>query len=291
MDTLWYFAYGSNLSADKFTKSRGIIPLATVVARIPGWTISMSIPGLPYREPAFASIRPIDDISSAEKKLEVEGVAYLITRLQYAKIIASEGGDITYAQAKLRAEPLGEKNRMIVGGEEFLVITLANAIFKASPGRPSFRYLVRASSLVMLYWTDAPSQDLVLSGAKSVPLTPQYLHHLQMTPAYTQSRSIRKRIGASLFLAFWSPVMTLIEVIVKKTASLERGGAVPDWVKTFVRFLVASMWFSHEMHALLWGRGDGLDDAPDINVAVHNAADLEPQIRGTAEIKGMPWTG
>lgn len=145
MDTLWYFAYGSNLSVEKFTNSRGIVPLASVVACIPGWKLSMSIPGLPYREPAFASIEPINATTTTEKKRFVEGVAYLVTRAQYAKIIASEGGDIAYAQAKLQARVFTKEDEEITGGKNFYVLTLTNAIFKSPPGKPSSRYMVRYS--------------------------------------------------------------------------------------------------------------------------------------------------
>lgn len=143
-DTVWYFAYGSNLSPEKFTQSRGIVPLASLAARIPGWKLSMSIPGLPYREPAFASIEPTHAIRLDEKQreVEVEGIAYLITRAQYVKLVGSEGGDIAYSQAELRAEPIHEVDVGVVGSKGFLVFTFINAIFKAPPGRPSLRYMV-----------------------------------------------------------------------------------------------------------------------------------------------------
>lgn len=84
--------------------------------------------------------------------------------------------------------------------------------------------------------------------------------------------------------------MTLMENIVKWTVDYERGGAAPSWAKTFVRFLVAAMWLSHEIHALVWGRGDGLDDCTDWDVAEWNAVDLERQ-RLDHSWARMPWTG
>jgi gliotoxin/aspirochlorine biosynthesis gamma-glutamylcyclotransferase len=102
----------------------------------------MTIPGLPYVEPAFASIEPMSAVHLDEKEQEVQGVAYLITRAQYAKVVASEGGDIAYTRAKLRAKPLEKDGVQLVGGKEFVVFTLINAIYKAHPGRPSRRYMV-----------------------------------------------------------------------------------------------------------------------------------------------------
>ncbi|CAI6337030.1 unnamed protein product [Periconia digitata] len=269
MDTLWYFAYGSNLSVEKFTHSRGIVPLAAVVAHIPGWQISMSIPGLPYSEPAFASIEAMNATSLKEKQPDVQGVAYQITRAQYAKIIASEGGDIAYAQARLLAQVLNEADEDAVGGKTFHVLTLTNAMFKAFPGRPSFRYM-----------------DLVLSGAKTVAITPRYLHHLQTIPTYIQGTSARRKTGAFLFLLIWSPVMQLIEITVQYTVDLERGGVVPSWVKTFVRFLVSFMWYSHEFHAFFWGRGDGLDEHSDLELM-----DLQSNVCHSSDSRRMPWGG
>ena len=148
METIWYFAYGSNLSAEKFTHRRGIIPLASLKVRIPGWQLSMSIPGLPYREPAFASLEPICTTAIGEKGLEVEGVAYLITRAQYVKIIASEGGGVAYREAIFLAEHLGKDGAVEIHGERIIVLTLINAIFKTAPGKPSVRYMVYFFSIL-----------------------------------------------------------------------------------------------------------------------------------------------
>ena len=123
-------------------------------------------------------------------------------------------------------------------------------------------------------------------GAKTVTITPQYLQYLQEMPVYTGSTSQRTRIGASIFLFVWSPVMQLIEKIIKNTANLERGGVVPDWVKTLVRFLVSFMWFSHEVHALFWGRGDGMGDMEDVRVA-----NPQNDIQSVSCETHMPWGG
>jgi hypothetical protein len=85
--------------------------------------------------------------------------------------------------------------------------------------------------------------------------------------------------------------MGLMESIVQRTVDYERGGIAPGWVKTFVRFVVAAMWASHEIHALLWGRGDGLDNAKDTNLVDWNATDPEHQRQGIIQTSRMPWTG
>ena len=69
--------------------------------------------------------------------------------------------------------------------------------------------------------------------------------------------------------------MDIIETIVSKTVDYKKGGVVPDWTKTLIRFLVAAMWLSHEVHALFWGRGDGEDGSQDVHVIQQDGLDLE----------------
>lgn len=67
---IWYLAYGSNLSTKKFIHDRGITPISSVSVIVPGWTLSMDSTGVPYSEPAFASILPIHT-SGSEKAVQL----------------------------------------------------------------------------------------------------------------------------------------------------------------------------------------------------------------------------
>ena len=58
---IWYIAYGSNMAVSKFRGDRGINPLDTAVVNLPGWELIMEVPGVPYREPAFASVQRIEE--------------------------------------------------------------------------------------------------------------------------------------------------------------------------------------------------------------------------------------
>ena len=142
---IWYFAYGSNLSSSIFTGTRKIIPLATKSVSIPGWTLVFDIGGLPYIEPAYASIQPILDPSNEKRDVEkgapmtVEGVAYLVTPAQLRSIMASEGGLYAYRRVVLRALPLHP-----VDGDaaELAVVTLVTGEGRTPAGVPSRRYMV-----------------------------------------------------------------------------------------------------------------------------------------------------
>jgi hypothetical protein len=139
--TIWYFAYGSNMSSKKFTGSRGIHPIKTARAKLPGWTLTTEIPGTPYSEPAFTSIRPITGTEDPKTTEEVLGVAYLITAEQYVRVVASEGGGIAYADIAVPALPMTNKDQEIVG-EKFVVRTLATVLRRVPEARPSARYMV-----------------------------------------------------------------------------------------------------------------------------------------------------
>ena len=141
--TLWYFAYGSNMSSSKFTGGRGIIPISSVRVRIPGWKLVMEIPGMPYSEPSFSSITPHQNIE-AEKELppDVIGVAYLITVDQYRLVVASEGGGIAYYDICLSGEPIDLEARQTVG-PQVMLRTLGTALSRQPRPIPSKRYMVR----------------------------------------------------------------------------------------------------------------------------------------------------
>lgn len=143
---LWYFAYGSNMDSDKFTGSRGVVPLDQILVRIPDWVLVMEIPGLPYSEPAFASLRPRETTGGQRNRLpDAMGVAYLITEEQYRGIIASEGGGTAYANIEVTGVGLTELDREKLGSR--MLWTLGSSTMTRDPfPAPSARYMVRNST-------------------------------------------------------------------------------------------------------------------------------------------------
>ncbi|CZT23706.1 uncharacterized protein RCC_09420 [Ramularia collo-cygni] len=256
---IWYFAYGSNMSASKFTGSRGIAPLKTARAKIPNWTLTLEIPGTPYKEPAYTTIRPISGVEI--NPVEVVGLAYLITAEQYIHLVASEGGGIAYKDIALRAVPAVEEDREVTG-EEFVVRTLGTVMQRSPAAAASQRYMVRCITFrrlqdfgVVLLMS---LQDLVLNGAVDAKLPEEYCRFLHRLPIYRTSRGMMRRLGALLFLAFWTPVMLLVEKMA--LGSLGPDGNVPAGVGQVVRLVVYVMWAYHDcVHAPFWGRGDGMD--------------------------------
>ena len=163
---VWYIAYGSNMSAEKFQKVRGIKPLETASVRLPGWELTLEIPGMPYIEPAYASIRPRrhrriclpasesmalllnqeKDLKRYEDGVVVEGCAYLITPDQWIKVIASEGGGIAYNDVDVTAHILHSTSLRRKG--EVIQAKSLGTVFRREPwGWFSERYLVSSSSV------------------------------------------------------------------------------------------------------------------------------------------------
>lgn len=154
-DHLWYFAYGSNMSAKKFTHDRGIVPLSSARVRLRGWKLAMLIPGLPYAEPAFSAIEKEETLrdrsrltvtESAQKQAsvpDVVGIAYQITLSQYHHVVASEGGGTGYEEVVLRAEPVSDEDACRIG-PHLCVVTFCAGMRRKPEGRASRRYMVRA---------------------------------------------------------------------------------------------------------------------------------------------------
>lgn len=142
---VWYFAYGSNMSTAKFIGGRGIHPLDVARVRLPGWILSMEIPGVPYSEPAFSSVRPADDALELGRP-EVLGVAYLITPAQHRTVIASEGGGTAYDDISVDARPVTDEDAAKTG-HALQVRTLGTAMKRWPLARPSERYMVSIAQI------------------------------------------------------------------------------------------------------------------------------------------------
>lgn len=256
--TVWYLAYGSNMSSAKFTGSRGIHPLESARIRIPGWVLVMEIPGLPYSEPAFSSITP-RQVSSAEKAAQpdVVGVAYLISSAQYRDVIASEGGGTAYLDIDVVGEPIGREDRDKTGDRVHLR-TLGTAMLRRPFPSPSQRYMVRLKQESPTDWSSDSWQDLITAGGKEARLPEEYQRYLSETPVYKQPSSSRTRLGATLFLAIWGPVMFALEQLTRR--SIQKDGNAHWLVVLVIRWIMFLMWavFHDCLFAPVFGRGDGL---------------------------------
>lgn len=140
-DDVWYLAYGSNLSSSKFVKDRGIVPLESAIVSVAGFTLAMESAGVPYNEPSFASIRPLD-MAADPKERGLLGTAYLVTAEQYRHIIESEGGGIAYREVEVAADAIETNASDSTATEHIVARTLVTVLMRRPAPRPSLRYLV-----------------------------------------------------------------------------------------------------------------------------------------------------
>ncbi len=289
-ENVWYFAYGSNMSTEKFSVGRGIQPIDTARVYLPGWKVKMSIPGVPYSEPAFSSIwKPIagDGEEDQVPVPDVVGVAYLVTPGQYSKIKASEGGGSAYADVALTAKPLTQEDMMQFGTQNE-VRTLVGLMRRNPCARPSERYMVRFPVNVLVLKVPVTSlckclidldighkdrelptyrpiqlrycwQDIIRAGASEANLPQSYQAYLKTISTYQPPRGQRYRFGAFIFLAIWGPIMSLLEEIINATTDTD--GLAPPLVHWLVRFTMSMIWLTHDLFlAPIFGRGDGINE-------------------------------
>ncbi|KAM3418420.1 hypothetical protein BST61_g4409 [Cercospora zeina] len=143
-NNVWYFAYGSNMETDVMQR-RGMAVLETKRLRIPTHVLTFDIFGIPYNEPAMASIAPreasLQDPADARPPA-VHGIGYLLSEAGLQKLVVSEGAGTAYQEVDPVAETLSDEKE---GGEVVTVRTLVSRYpFRPNP-LPSQRYLELAA--------------------------------------------------------------------------------------------------------------------------------------------------
>ncbi len=125
-DTVWYFAYGSNMHESAFIERRGMRPQERRAGRVKGYRLRFNLDGRPKGKAAPASI-------SADPDAEVWGVLYRITGHEMLRLNLSEGvPGKRYRPVWVNAEDLN--------GEPFIAFTYV-AEGNEQDGRPSLRYI------------------------------------------------------------------------------------------------------------------------------------------------------
>lgn len=141
-DSVWYFAYGSNMKSSVMA-SRGINPIATKVVKVPGYILTFDVFGLPYSEPAMASIAnfAVDGnqttTTSASMPPTVHGILYLLTIPDLRQLVGSEGGGVAYNEIVIDAVSLSPEEP-----ERITAHTLVAKYPWRPNAAPSQRYLV-----------------------------------------------------------------------------------------------------------------------------------------------------
>mmetsp|Transcript_6048 Transcript_6048/g.9247 ORF Transcript_6048/g.9247 Transcript_6048/m.9247 type:complete len:317 (+) Transcript_6048:125-1075(+) len=203
---IWYISYGSNMSEEMFKGKRKISFEESRKCIIPGYTLSYDYDAYPFSEPCFATCVKQEDYIAThiddptwpqhlreEKRPDVHGVAFLITKEDFLRTLATEGGngwnDGTcggYRISRVDAKSYNDTSC-------FPAVTLTH--LPTDNRRPGL-------------WMNCPSQrykGLVVNGAKNSGLDPAYIQWLEKQPSYDTSRNKRSKRIVDIFMipCFW----------------------------------------------------------------------------------------
>lgn len=151
-DSVWYFAYGSNMRSSVMA-NRGMTPLDKVLVKIPTHVLTFDIFGMPFSEPSMASIAPKSQVTTdtvlrlgpPAELPPIHGIAYLITRADYVALVKSEGGGSAYREIAIEADVLRHDDAAAGHsiGSTLTVYTLEAKYPFRPNATPSQRYMVR----------------------------------------------------------------------------------------------------------------------------------------------------
>ncbi|KAJ3124017.1 hypothetical protein HK098_001448 [Nowakowskiella sp. JEL0407] len=216
-ELVWYFAFGSNMSEKTLTGRRRIKPFESKAAYTTKFYLSFDFIGLPFLEPSFASIIPVPTEPITREVAEklhnatkfgldfnfdpenptaclpptLHGVAHLVTRLDFEKILASEGGqghdlDRGYEPMQLAVTTYD--------GETLITKTL-----KGRPGsiksklQPSKRYM-----------------NILITGSRQHNLKPEYIEYLESLHVYDPAKlSLSEKTGRVIFFVGLVPMIAV----------------------------------------------------------------------------------
>ncbi|KAI9833497.1 MAG: hypothetical protein M1819_003655 [Sarea resinae] len=257
-DTVLYLAYGSNLAAETFKGRRGIKPLSQCNVVVPELTLTFDLPGIPYIEPCFAnsSYRVQDPAlahghSDSEKgplmvdwrqdyhkdrwKKGMVGVVYEVTKEDYARIIATEGGGTAYQDVLVDCYPLSGAAEVPQKptSSSFKAHTLYSPPSDGAFQRPDPSY-AQASARYL---------KLITDGADENGIPQEYRDYLHQIRPYTITTT-RQRIGQAIFVAAWAPFFALILLLNRLLA--DKSGRSPAWLMAFTAHVFSAAWANYD---------------------------------------------
>ncbi|MCJ1299311.1 hypothetical protein MMC08_002103 [Hypocenomyce scalaris] len=275
-DTVYYLAYGSNLSAETFQGRRGIKPLAQLNVVVPELVMTFDLPGLPYVEPCFANTRyrkqaPPSPATTAGSDLEkalllnsggppkyhkdrwkkgLVGVVYEVTKKDYATIIATEGGGASYQDVVVDCYELPTGSDTVPEdptslSPPFKAHTLFSpAIPPTPPRQPSPKSGGRIARPDPSYAQASTRYlKLITDGADEHQLPAEYKKYLHELRPYTITTT-KQRLGLFIFVTLWFPIVMTIFGMEKIFADKE--GKSPAWLVELLGAVFKAVWASYD---------------------------------------------
>ncbi|KAI9787954.1 MAG: hypothetical protein M1816_007354 [Peltula sp. TS41687] len=288
-ETVLYLAYGSNLCAETFRRKRGIKPLAEVNVLVPELRLTFDLPGLPYVEPCFANVELKDAASKSTvnpgRDLEREpliqsekapryhkdrwkkglvGVVYEVTRKDYAHIIATEGGGVSYKDILVTCYSLPDAATVpeTPNTPAFKAHTLCAPFSPPPELNGTVRTAARRQRPVRSYaQPSARYLKLITDGADEHHLPSEYKAYLHELRPYTITRRTQ-RLGRFIYLSLFGPV--LLSVFTGQKLFADKHGKSPRWYAAFVEAVFIVLWGAYDhVFKNLFGDGERTVDEDD----------------------------
>jgi hypothetical protein len=263
--TMLYLAYGSNLCAETFRGSRGIMPLSCVNIQCPELRLTFDLPGVPYTEPCFANtgrrdpVKPQPPANPYDDPVWTKGligVVYEVTPEDYAHIIATEGGGASYQDILVTCYPLepshgpGDDKDDDVPDVPTTPPFLAHTLFApyeheaplasercAVVSRRVGRRLHRPSPT----WAQASPRYLKLlrDGAEEHALPATYKRYLGKLQGY-EATSVGQQLGAFVLGLSFLPFIVFLFLLMRLVQ--DKKGRAPPWIVWLSGAIFEAMW-------------------------------------------------
>lgn len=266
--TVLYLAYGSNLSIEKFRKSRGIKPLAQINVQVPTLRLTFDLPGVPYSEPCFANSGKRDPDAdrpsfAKEKSFQLSrqtgneynknkwhkglvGVVYEVTPEDYAHIIATEGGGAGYQDIMVECFPFeSSDSSALVPQDPETTPFKAHTLFAPSLpdgerppeggrfARPDQSYAQPSARYL----------KLITDGAAELDLPTEYQDYLKSIRPFTITTT-RQRLGKMVLMMTWLPIIMFIFSLGRMFA--DENGLLPEWLRKLSSGVFHLVWISYD---------------------------------------------
>ena len=279
--TVFYLAYGSNLSSETFQGRRGIRPLSQLNVVVPELGMTFDLAGLPYVEPCFANTKyrnpapssppsasepeKSDFLPSRSKKPKYHksrwkkglvGVVYEVTKADFAHIIATEGGGASYQDVLVSCYELPAGDNAVPEcpkTETFKAHTLYSPVYPPGTEPPSKggRFSRPDPDYAQ---PSARYLKLITDGADEHSLPEEYKKYLQQLRPYTVTNQ-KQRLGAFIFGMIWLPFMTLLLRLNNRFT--DKKGRAPAWLVAITGAIFRGMWMSYDgFFCKLFGDGE-----------------------------------
>ncbi|OAL74190.1 gliotoxin biosynthesis protein GliK [Trichophyton violaceum] len=278
--TILYLAYGSNLCAQTFRKTRKVTPLSQANVYVPNLCLTFDLPGVAYIEPCFAGTQYRDQktgmpiypgkpqsLGDGEGLWHkpLVGVVYEVTMKDYARIIATEGGGASYVDVVIDCHPFPKDYDPtkpvpdIPDTEPFKAHTLLSP---ATAGKNHQRGTENKSSLFNArfdrnrpnYARPSPRyMKLLITGAEEHDLPAEYRQYLASVEPYRPTTSWQ-RVGQFIFGVVWVPPL-MLNLRLNAIFANEDGKA-PGWLAVVQRYIFAGAWITYD-YAFKYIFGDG----------------------------------